>query len=101
MPIPKKLQRTYYRNVAAKILSDAACFLINPSFLVFKNRKTATSFITLNIIVVFLVTDQLNAQILAGAPDGHLQSVMIPDAVQYNSDLLMMSTTVPKTSRGI
>ena len=26
------------------------------------------------------------------APDGHLQSVMISDAVQYNFDLLMMST---------
>ena len=25
------------------------------------------------------------------APDGHLQSVMIPDAVEYNFDLLMMS----------
>jgi len=64
MPIPKKLQRTYYRNEAAKILSDAACFLTNPSFSVFKNKKTVTLFITLNIIVVFLVNDQLNAQIL-------------------------------------
>jgi len=26
-----------------------------------------------------------------GAPDGHLQSVMLPDAVYYNFDLLMMS----------
>ena len=26
------------------------------------------------------------------APDGHLQSVMIPDAVLYNFDLLMMNT---------
>jgi len=26
------------------------------------------------------------------ARDGHLQSVMIPDAVQYNFDLLIMST---------
>ena len=26
------------------------------------------------------------------AQDGHLQSVMTPDALQYNSDLLMMST---------
>jgi len=34
-------------------------------------------------------------------PDGHLQSVMIPDAVQHNFDLLMMSTTVLETCRGI
>ena len=31
------------------------------------------------------------------ARDGHLQSVMIPDAVQYNFNLLMMSTTVLET----
>jgi len=31
------------------------------------------------------------------APDGHLQSVTILDAVQYNFDLLMMSTTVLET----
>ena len=30
------------------------------------------------------------------APDGHLQSVMIPDAVKYNFDLLMMSTQCSK-----
>ena len=30
------------------------------------------------------------------APDGHLQSVTIPDAVQNNSDLLMMSTLCSK-----
>ena len=36
-----------------------------------------------------------------GAQDGHLQSVMIPDAVLYNFDLLMMSTTVLETCRGI
>jgi len=35
------------------------------------------------------------------APDGHLHSVMIPDAVQYNFDLLMMSTTVLETCKGI
>ena len=35
------------------------------------------------------------------APDGYLQSVTIPDAVQYNFDLLMMSTTVLETCRGI
>ena len=34
-------------------------------------------------------------------PDGHLQSVMIPDAVKYTFDLLMMSTTVLETCRGI
>ena len=34
------------------------------------------------------------------APDGHLQGVMIPDAVYYNSDL-MMSTTVLEKCRGI
>jgi len=28
----------------------------------------------------------------SGAPDGHLQNVMIPDAVKYNFDHLMMST---------
>ena len=35
------------------------------------------------------------------APDGHLQSVMIPDDVKYNFDLLMISTTVFETCRGI
>jgi len=33
----------------------------------------------------------------SGAQDGHLQSVMIPDAVLYNFDLLMMSTTALET----
>jgi len=42
------------------------------------------------------------AQIESGlcAPDGHLQNVTIPDAVQYNFDL-MMSTTVLETCTGI
>jgi len=35
------------------------------------------------------------------AANGHLQSVMIPDAVQYNFYLLMMSTKVLETCRGI
>jgi hypothetical protein len=35
------------------------------------------------------------------APDGHLQSVTIPDAVLIQCDLLMMSTTVLETCRGI
>jgi len=35
------------------------------------------------------------------ARDDHLQCVMIPDAVQYNFDLLMMSTIMLKTCRGI
>jgi hypothetical protein len=36
----------------------------------------------------------------SGAPDGHLQSVTIPDAVLIQFDL-MMSTTVLETCRGI
>ena len=32
----------------------------------------------------------------SGAPDGHLQSVTIPDAVQHNFELLMMSTQCSK-----
>jgi len=35
------------------------------------------------------------------APYGHLHSVTIPDAVYYNFDLLMMSTIVVETCRGI
>ena len=35
------------------------------------------------------------------ARDGHLHSVTMPDAVQYSFDLLMMSTTVLETCRGI
>jgi len=35
------------------------------------------------------------------ALDGHLQSVTIPNVVYYNFDLLMMSTTVLETCRGI
>ena len=34
------------------------------------------------------------------APDGHLQSVMIPDAVEYNFNLMMMSTIVLETCKG-
>jgi hypothetical protein len=34
-------------------------------------------------------------------PDGHLQSVTIPDTVSIQFDLLMMSTTVLETCRGI
>jgi len=37
----------------------------------------------------------------SGAPDGHLLSVMTPDAVSYNFDLLMMSTIVLETCRDI
>jgi hypothetical protein len=35
------------------------------------------------------------------APDGHLQRVTIPDAVLIQFDLLMMSTTMLETCRGI
>ena len=35
------------------------------------------------------------------APGGHLQSVMIPDAAQYNIYVLMMSTVVLETCTGI
>ena len=35
------------------------------------------------------------------APDGHLQSMTIPDGVYYNFDLLMMRTTFLETCRGI
>jgi len=33
------------------------------------------------------------------APDGHLQTVTIPDAVLIQFDLLMMSTTLLETCR--
>jgi len=35
------------------------------------------------------------------ARDGQLQSVMIPDVVSYNFDLLMMSTIMLETCRGV
>ena len=35
------------------------------------------------------------------APDGHLQRVTIPDAVLIQFDLLMMSTTLLETCRGL
>jgi len=34
-------------------------------------------------------------------PDGHLQGVTIPDAVLEQFDLLMMSTTLLETCRGL
>jgi len=37
----------------------------------------------------------------SGAPDGHLQRVTIPDAVLIKFDLLMMSTTLLETCRGL
>jgi hypothetical protein len=37
----------------------------------------------------------------SGVPDGHLQRVTIPDAVLIKFDLLMMSTTLPETCRGL
>jgi len=37
----------------------------------------------------------------SGAPDGHLQSVTIPDAVLILFDLLMMSMTLLETCRGL
>ena len=37
----------------------------------------------------------------SSAPDGHLQTVMIPDAVLIQFDLLMMSTTLLETCRGL
>ena len=36
-----------------------------------------------------------------GAPDGHLQRVTIPDDVLIKFDLLMMSTTLLETCRGL
>jgi len=38
---------------------------------------------------------------LSGAPDGHLQKVAMPDAVLIQFDLLMMSTTLFETCRGL
>jgi hypothetical protein len=37
----------------------------------------------------------------SGEPDGHLQSVTISDAVLIQFDLMMMSTIVLETCRGI
>jgi len=37
----------------------------------------------------------------SGALDGHLQRVMIPNAVLIQFDLLMMSTALLKTCRGL
>ena len=37
----------------------------------------------------------------SGAPDGHLQRMTIPDAVLIQFDLLMMSTTLLETRRGL
>ena len=37
----------------------------------------------------------------SGAPVGHLQRMTIPDAVLIQSDLLMMSTTLLETCRGL
>ena len=37
----------------------------------------------------------------SGAPDGHLQRVTIPDVVLIQFDLLMMSTTLLETCRGL
>ena len=38
---------------------------------------------------------------VGGCPDCHLQSVMIPDVVKYNFDLLMMKTVGLEICRGI
>ena len=70
----KSFNESYYRNVAAIILSDAVCFLINPSFLVFKNKKTATSFITLNIIVVIVTWGVLRTSLFFDYFWFHLRS---------------------------
>jgi len=37
----------------------------------------------------------------SGVPDSHLQRVTIPDAVLIQLDLLMMSTTLLETCRGL
>ena len=37
----------------------------------------------------------------SGVPDGHFQRVKIPDAVLIKFDLLMMSTTLLETCRGL
>jgi hypothetical protein len=44
---------------------------------------------------------QNNVFAMFGAPDGHLQGVTIPDAVLIQFDILMMSTTVLETCRGV
>ena len=37
----------------------------------------------------------------SGAPDGHLQTVTTPDAVLIQFDLVIMSTTLLETCRGL
>jgi hypothetical protein len=44
---------------------------------------------------------QVERGLSTSAPDGHLHSVMVPDPVIIQFDLLMMSTTVLETCREI
>jgi len=44
---------------------------------------------------------QVEREISTCIPDGHLQRVTIPDAVLVQFDLLLMSTTLLETCRGL
>jgi len=44
---------------------------------------------------------QVERKLSTCTPDGHLQRVNIPDAVLIKFDLLMMSTTLLETCRGL
>ena len=55
-----------------------------------------------NFITQCLVSSHtVGGRPVSGASDCHLQCVMILDVVYYNFDLLMMSTIVLETCRGI
>ena len=49
--------------------------------------------------IVFSVSDRPVCRLRTCTPDGHLQSVTIPDAVLIQFDLLMMSTELLETCR--
>ena len=71
--------------------------LLNRTSRATRNLRNSFNVLLTVHLSVTLVTSSLSTCI----PDGHLQRVTIPDAVLVQFDLLMMSTTLLETCRGL
>ena len=81
------------------LLQSSTCFEQHRAHHQEANRtSTASGIVTL---CKWLSGMEVKKSLLTCIPDGHLQRLTIPDAVLVQSDLLMMSTTLLETCRGL
>jgi len=82
---------------------------LDAQFIYFIIRLLQLLHVSSNIVVIIRRSNYINTasgivplcKWPSGAPDGHLRRVTIPDAVLIQFDLLMMSTTLLETCRGL